>query len=176
MPNSQETRLSGIEVKGHGRPLSSNEIDGLILKLQDTEGVQERGIISSSGFAGPALTSCNYHGITAYSLRDWDTQCNYFGVCLKELRNFDTQYFEWLDPARVQIEIDMDVRRASRGGPCLGDGTLRDNVRSFNELCTLIGQICGGFTSKRSSRRDQEGVPHATGHSDGGRRLIFVGR
>lgn len=62
----------GLEVKAHGRPLDSSQVEQLCAKLNTHKIVQERGIISASGYTKPAIETAKYHNIPLYNLIDWD--------------------------------------------------------------------------------------------------------
>ena len=49
-PDGKSHVFIGLEVKAHGRPLDSSQVEQLCAKLNTHKIVQERGIISASGY------------------------------------------------------------------------------------------------------------------------------
>ena len=71
-PDGKSHVFIGLEVKAHGRPLDSSQVEQLCAKLNTHKIVQERGIISASGYTKPAIKTAKYHNIPLYNLVDWD--------------------------------------------------------------------------------------------------------
>jgi hypothetical protein len=70
--NGEQYIFMGLEVKAHGRPLDTAQVEQLCAKLNTHNAVKSRGIISSSGYTQPAIETAKYHKIDLYNLEDWD--------------------------------------------------------------------------------------------------------
>jgi hypothetical protein len=140
-PDIPEHRFRGFEVKDHGRPLSSEEVEGLIRKMQDMPDIEDAAIVSSSGFARPALEVCRYHRVQAYSLRDWNPEDDLFAVSFAAKPKLTQTGVVWDGDVRMTLIVDEDPNVVKRSKPCDAQGNLRDDTRTFDELGTRIGHL-----------------------------------
>lgn len=68
-PNGITTRLIGIEVKAHTRPLDVTHVEQLCAKLTDMPSIGERTIVSASGFTQPARRKASKSNVSLLHLR-----------------------------------------------------------------------------------------------------------
>ena len=72
--NSSGNTISfvGIEVKDEKRKLGSPMVEQLCMKFKDMPSIKKGGIVSASGFTGPAIKKAKYHGVNLFELRKWN--------------------------------------------------------------------------------------------------------
>ncbi len=127
--------IAGYDVKLHSRRLDSGHADSLIRKLQDMPSLQERAIVSASGFTAPALKKIHHHGLVAYEFRDWQQSEDFdpYGPGMRQ-GHVEAQDLCWLtctvrlnpsdanrsglafdDSSRVQVYSGDDFSSCTRG-------------------------------------------------------------
>lgn len=90
--------MVGVEVKAHSRPLSLTEVDGLILKLLTTPGLNERAIVSASGFSQGAINKAQKLGVNCLHLiRGMPPKYN--TTDYSQLKHMDHEGFRWNRPS-----------------------------------------------------------------------------
>src|SRR6267142_2604419 len=65
---------SGIEVKKHSRPLTVEHVEQLCLKLNHMPTLNERSIVSASGFTKGAVKKAAHENVELYEIKDWSPQ------------------------------------------------------------------------------------------------------
>ena len=70
--------ITGIEVKKHGKPLTVEHVEQLIIKLKDMKEIKTKKIVSASGYTDGAINKASAHGIELLILSDWNKNVDDF--------------------------------------------------------------------------------------------------
>lgn len=73
-PEGDTGSFIGIEVKDEKRKLGSQQVEQLCMKFRDMPNIKTGGIVSSSGFTGPAIKKAKFHGVKLYEFRRWEIE------------------------------------------------------------------------------------------------------
>lgn len=66
-----QQRFGGIEVKSHDRKLDVTHVEQLGAKLRDMPSLNDRGIVSASGFTSTAIRKCERYGVVPIKLQQF---------------------------------------------------------------------------------------------------------
>lgn len=113
-PNHLVTAVAGIEVKAHGRPLDSTHVEQLACKLNDMPALTRRGIVSASGYFGPAQRKADKHGIDLLELKDWDLNRESFPHFQSSSVPFVVTGIEWIGNVSVHLNPRNRVPETDR--------------------------------------------------------------
>ncbi len=76
--NGLKSVFSGIEVKKHSRPLDIIQVEQLSIKLNDMHDINQRAIVSASGYTQPVIKKAQAHGVDLFNLIPWNNPMNGF--------------------------------------------------------------------------------------------------
>lgn len=150
----------GMEVKAHTRPLDVTHVEQLNAKLSDMPSLQEKGIISASGYSVPAIRKAEKHGIKLFELKQWNPKtqpCSYFS---SELADFTCQAPEWCGNPRVVFEPVGEVTDAVK------QSFQQDSLVEFPSGVTgsvsdlINGQVGQAFSSRHPAEGLDDDRPH----------------
>jgi hypothetical protein len=150
----------GREVKAHSRPLGSDHVEQLIIKLKDMPGLTSRSIVSASGYSQPAIEKAAYHGIELLELVELPASGNAFEHFRADNVTSRKEGPEWvgkptahLNPARMNQPGDKEF---FAGNPVVyghSDSACQDfNSYTQRGKMNVLGQLISAWAE--GDRRD----------------------
>jgi hypothetical protein len=139
----------GREVKAHGRPLGSDDVEQLVIKQKDMPDITNRSIVSASGYTQPAIDKAAFHGVELYELVELPASGNSFEHFRAENVTSRKEGPEWvgaptthLNPTRTNQPGDSELFAGNPAVHGHEDPACRD-LKSYLERGRLnvLGQL-----------------------------------
>jgi hypothetical protein len=141
----QPSLLVGIEVKDHAKPLNVIHVEQLSAKLADMSSLGKRGIVSASGYSGPAIRKARARDVRLYTLSMWDTRDDLFSANLAAVTVMRERTPRW-ENATIRFNPDVpancDLGRALENNCLLvgKDGAALTDLPNRKSLVDLVVQ------------------------------------
>jgi hypothetical protein len=142
--------FKGYEVKHLKAPLDQSDIDGLAGKLNDMPSVTHRAIVSTSGYAAPAIKKAAAKGIDLFEIKEWtkplEEQFPHLAPMVgapAETIKGRSGFLQWSFPSTrfwlgctgaPQFEISYDTKLYSADG---NEHAVFGNFSAFTDAMTL---------------------------------------